>query len=95
MSAPKKLTEDILQSWIISEIECHAPVKGVDLALHLMTKAQTESYEFPHVEFMNSVLSRLTRFKKIVCVEYVLATMPYRAKVAYFPAGTKVKVLQE
>lgn len=72
---------------ILRMINSHQGIKGVDLALKVMSEINPSVFK---VEEYWDALNSLIGSKEIVEVEYTLPQLSYRIKSIYFPKGTAV-----
>jgi len=68
-------------------VNAHQGIKGVDLALHVMSEVNPVIFDIQ--EYWDA-LNSLIGSKEIVEVEYTLPQLSYRIKSIYFPKGTEV-----
>jgi hypothetical protein len=72
---------------ILQMVNAHQGIKGVDLALKVMSEINPAVF---NIEEYWEALFSLTISKEIVEVEYILPQLTYRVKSIYFPKGTEI-----
>lgn len=83
MMASSKVTREA----IITSVNSHQGLKGVDLALHVM--GIINPIMFKHAVYARQ-LDLLVTKGEIVELNYVLPQMDYKIKSIYFPKGTEI-----
>ncbi len=70
---------------ILKTVNSRGPIKGVDLAIHVMSEVNPAIF---HHDDYTRELEYLVKNGDIFELEYILSSMDYRVKTIYFPKGT-------
>lgn len=85
---------ELLKPLIIGIVSRSPGIKGVQLITDTVQLVlESPAYEGTDLAYVSKALELMVEREDIVEVEYVLKSMPYRAKSLYFPAGTEVAVV--
>jgi len=88
------MTGETHKNIILDIVNTYPGIKGVELVTQyinaLNEKSLLKEDEHDSASDTVSVIESLVKEEKLIEVEYVLSTAPYRVKSIYFPANTKI-----